>query len=101
MGDAGAEDLPDRAALWRQRCGQHYDRGECGVGGGHALRGYRRGTAAAHPRRWFHSEAAGYAVPDLLPELTAAFRSLLSAIRSEPAAIFFFRTAFQNAYRTP
>ncbi len=70
VGDAGAEDLPAGAALRRQRCGQHHDRRERGVGRGDASSG-DGGRAAAHdPRCGLCAEAAGHAVPHVFPELS-------------------------------
>ncbi len=69
LGDAGIEDLPARAALRRQRCGQHHDRGKRGFGRRGAPPRERGGTAPHHPRRGLRPQAAGHSLPHLFPEL--------------------------------
>ena len=69
LGDAGAETLPDRAALRGQRRGQRHDRGERGGRGRRAQFHHRRGTAPDHPRRRLPPQAAGHSVSHALPGL--------------------------------
>ncbi len=69
VGDAGPQDLPIRAALRRQRRGQHHDRGKRSQRGGSASSGNGRRIAKDDSRRRVCAASEGLVVPDLFPQL--------------------------------
>jgi cyclic dehypoxanthinyl futalosine synthase len=69
--DAGIQDLPDRVALRRQRCGQHSDRGERRARRGRDAHHQRRATPPSHSRRGFPSCETRHTLPYLLSKLNS------------------------------